>query len=226
MQIKMKALLKDIIPFFSSAKNDLEEEFSKNVVTHFFKKDTFLTLEGDECNYFPIIKSGIVRVYKVGSKGQEITLYRINPGESCVLTISCLLAKNKFPAYAIVEKDCEILSVSAEKLREWMKKYDLWSEYIYNYLSKVLVNVIKIIENISFKKIDVRILEYLVGQYLQKGKQLILTHQQIAFDIGTAREVVSRSLKELESLSLISLSRGKIIINNLSELNRKLSYLQ
>lgn len=222
----MKKLLKDIIPFFSSAKNDLEKEFEKHAVSHFFKKEVFLTLEGDNCNYFPIIKSGIVRVYKVGSQGQEITLYRIHPGESCILTISCLLAKNKFPAFAVVEKDCEILLVSAEKLREWMKKYDLWSDYIYNYLSEVLVNVLQIVENISFKKINVRLLEYLVEQYLQNGNQLFLTHQQIAFDIGTAREVVSRSLKEFESSNLISLSRGKINILDVSELEKQLSYLQ
>lgn len=222
----MKKLLKDIIPFFSSAKNDLEKEFEKHAVSHFFKKEVFLTLEGDNCNYFPIIKSGIVRVYKVGSQGQEITLYRIHPGESCILTISCLLAKNKFPAFAVVEKDCEILLVSAEKLREWMKKYDLWSDYIYNYLSEVLVNVLQIVENISFKKINVRLLEYLVEQYLQNGNQLFLTHQQIAFDIGTAREVVSRSLKEFESSNLISLSRGKINIFDVSELEKQLSYLQ
>ncbi|MBK8943901.1 MAG: Crp/Fnr family transcriptional regulator [Ignavibacteriae bacterium] len=222
----MKIHLKEIIPFFSNVSNAIEKEFSDNVLSHTFKKGTFITMEGDKCSYFPIIKSGVIRVYKVGYTGQEITLYRINPGESCILTISCLLAQNKFPAIAVVEKDCEVLLITAEKIREWIRKYDIWAEYIYNYLSKVLMNVLKIIENISFKKIDVRIIEYLIEQNSKQGKILELTHQQIAYDIGTAREVVSRTLKELESQNIISQTRGKIIIDQLSELNKRLTYLQ
>lgn len=222
----MNNQLKEIIPFFISASNSIEAEFSNNIISHSFKKGTFITMEGDKCNYFPIIKTGVIRVYKVGNTGQEITLYRINPGESCILTISCLLAQNNFPAIAVVEKDCEVLLVTADKIREWIRKYDMWAEYIYNYLSKVLMNVLKIIENISFKKIDVRIIEYLIEQNSKLGKTLELTHQQIAYDIGTAREVVSRTLKELESQNIISQTRGKIIIIHLTELNKRLTYLQ
>ncbi len=218
--------LKEIIPFFNNASIAIEKEFSENVISHSFKKGNVITMEGDKCNYFPIIKSGVIRVYKVGYTGQEITLYRINSGESCILTISCLLAQNNFPAIAVVEKDCEVLLITAEKIREWIRKYDIWAEYIYNYLSKVLMNVLKIIENISFKRIDVRIIEYLIEQSSKHGKTLVLTHQQIAYDIGTAREVVSRTLKELESKNIISQVRGKIFINEHSELNKRLTYLQ
>ncbi len=222
----MKDYLNKIVPFFKNVSDEISTEFENNSIYQSFKKGTFLTMEGDPCNYFPIIKSGIIRVYKVGSSGQEITLYRINPGESCILTISCLLAKNDFPAIAVVENDSEVLLVTADKLREWIRKYDIWAEYIYNYLSKVLMNVLKIIENISFKKMDVRIVEYLLENYNKMGKSLTLTHQQIAHDIGTAREVVSRTLKDLESNKSISQSRGKIVITNISELQKKLTYLQ
>lgn len=218
--------LSKIIPFFSSASEEINSEFAKNCMEQSFKKGVVLSMEGDSVTYFPILKSGTIRVYKVGSSGQEITLYRINPGESCILTISCLLAKNNFPAIAAVEKDSEVLLITAATLREWIKKYDVWAEYIYNYLSKVLMNVLKIIENISFKKMDVRIIEYLIENFKKKGKILQLTHQQIAHDIGTAREVVSRTLKDLEAQKNISQSRGKIIIENPKELGKKLIYLQ
>ncbi|MCB0742544.1 MAG: Crp/Fnr family transcriptional regulator [Ignavibacteriae bacterium] len=218
--------LSKIVPFFSSASEEINSEFAKNCMAQSFKKGVVLSMEGDSVTYFPILKSGTIRVYKVGSSGQEITLYRINRGESCILTISCLLAKNNFPAIAAVEKDCEVLLITATKLREWIKKYDVWAEYIYNYLSKVLMNVLKIIENISFKKMDVRIIEYLIENFKKKGKILQLTHQQIAYDIGTAREVVSRTLKDLEAQKNISQSRGKIIIENPKELGKKLIYLQ
>lgn len=222
----MVAELSKIVPFFSNASEAINLEFAKNCMTQSFRKGTVLSMEGDSVTYFPIIKSGLIRVYKVGSSGQEITLYRINPGESCILTISCLLAQNNFPAIAVVEKDSEVLLITSAKLREWIRKYDIWAEYIYNYLSKVLMNVLKIIDNISFKKMDVRIIEYLIESSTEKGKTLKVTHQQIAYDIGTAREVVSRTLKDLESKNNISQSRGKIIINNISELQKKLVYLQ
>jgi len=218
--------LKDIIPFFISVNEKIERDFSEIAVAQYFRKGTFISMEGDSCNYFPIIKSGIIRVYKVGNKGQEITLYRINSGESCILTISCLLAQNKFPAIAVVEEDSEVLLVPAATLREWIRKYEIWAEYIYNYLSEVLMNVLEIIENISFKKIDVRIIEFLINYSLKHSKTIKLTHQQIAYDIGTAREVVSRTLKELELQNIISQTRGKIVVNDISKLQKKIAYLQ
>lgn len=222
----MKTALKEIIPFFSSAGNEIETEFSLHVLAHKFNKGTFITMEGDKCNYFPIIKSGVIRVYKVGSNGQEITLYRINAGESCILTISCLLSKNEFPAIAVVEENSEVLLVPADILRLWIRKYEIWSEYIYNYLSHVLMNVLSIIDNISFKRTDVRIIEYLIEYYSKHGEIIKLTHQQIAHDIGTAREVVSRTLKDLELQKAIRQSRGKIELIDIPALQKRITYLQ
>ncbi len=99
-----------------------------------------------------------------------MTLYRIEPGESCVLTMSCLLGKNTFPAIAVVENDCEVFLIPSDKLRNWILKYPKWNEYIFNYLSNVLVNVIGLLEDITFKRMDSRILEYLVDLSFRTGK--------------------------------------------------------
>ena len=78
----------EILPFFENAEDNLITDFQKYHLIKTFDKGQFLTMEGDECGYFPIVKSGVVRVYKLSENGQEFTLYRINPGESCILTIS------------------------------------------------------------------------------------------------------------------------------------------
>ena len=152
--------LNKLVDFFANAGEKLVSDFRKNAIIQNFKKGTYLSMEGDSCNYFPIVKSGLIRVFKLGPKGQEMTLYRIEPGQSCILTISCLLSDHEFPALAVVEEDCEVVLIQENVLKEWLNKYNEWNQYIFNYLSKVLFNVLKILENISFKKTDTRILEY------------------------------------------------------------------
>ncbi len=225
-KVVMDVSLDKLVDFFAEADNKLIEEFSQKAVMQSFKKDTYLSMEGDSCKYFPIVKSGLIRVFKLGPRGQEITLYRIERGQSCILTISCLLAKHSFPALAVVEEDCEVILIPENILRDWMSRFSLWNQYIFDYLSKVLLNVLKILENISFKRTDTRIIEYLLTLSHQHGNTLNVTHQKIALDIGTAREVVSRALKNFENQKLIKLSRGKINILDMKKLESELALLQ
>lgn len=218
--------LGEIVPHFENAPESLIEDFKRQRISKVFKKGTSITLEGDQCIYFPIVKSGVVRVYMLGNNGQEITLYRIEPGESCILTISCLLSNKNFPAYTYVEKDSEILLVANNVLKEWVSKYDSWAQYIYNYLSSVLINVLNLIDDLTFKRTDTRIYEYLIENYVKHGKVIKTTHKEIAYDLGTAREVVSRILKELESEILITIHRGEIVVKDIDAIKRRVKYLQ
>ena len=103
----MPAKLSSIIPFFENAPQEIDTDFERNVIVKKIPKGQFIAMEGEDCNYLPIVSSGIVRVYKLSPNGNEITLYRINPGESCILTISCLLTNKKFPAIAFTESETE-----------------------------------------------------------------------------------------------------------------------
>ncbi len=218
--------LGDLVEFFLNADEKLETSFKQNAIMQSFPKGTYISMEGDSCKFFPIVKSGLIRVFKLGPRGQEMTLYRIEPGQSCILTISCLLSNHDFPAIAMVEEDCEVVLIEERTMKEWMSKYSIWSNYIFDYLSQVLLNVLKVLENVSFKNTDIRILEYLITASAQQGDSIITTHQQIALEIGTAREVVSRSLKSLERQNLVRLSRGKINVPNLKKLQKELTLLK
>lgn len=222
----MKQKLSELVEFFINAESKIDDEFQQHGIVQKFSRGTFVSMQGDNCNYFPIIKSGTIRVYKISPGGQEMTLYRIKKGESCILTISCLLSNNKFPAVAIVEQDCEVILVPAKVITDWMNRFTIWNEYIYDYLSKVLITVISLVEDITFKRVDIRIAEYLMTAFHAKGKIIKATHQQIAADLGTAREVVSRILKDFEKQKFISLKRGKLIIEDPLMIQKRLAYIQ
>ena len=216
----------EILPFFKNADDELINSFHKNHVTKTFTKGQFLTMEGDSCGYFPIVKSGIVRVYKLGENGQEFTLYRINPGESCILTISCILSNNQFPALAYIEEKCEVILVPSDTFNGWIEKYKLWNDYVFSYMSSILNKVISVVESLVFTRTDLRIADFLFKNSLKVGKELNITHQSIANELGTAREVVSRILKNLEKEKILEISRGKITIIDLAKLRTKIKLLQ
>lgn len=217
----MNNKINDIIPFFKNSSNDLIDDFNKNHIFKKIPKGQFIAMEGENCNYLPIVKSGIVRVYKLSPNGQEMTLYRIHPGESCILTISCLLTKRKFPAVAFTEIDSEVLLVEAKTLKRWLNNYNLWREFIFNYMSNIIFKVINLLEETTFSRTETRITDFLLERAKINGSELKLTHQQIASEIGTSREVVSRILKELEYQGALKLFRGNISILDVSKLQKK-----
>lgn len=168
--------------------------------------------KGDSCTFFALMLSGKVRVYKAGETGREITLYRFGKGESCILTASCILSRNSFPAAAVTEEETEAILVPRELFREYIKQYDTWRNYFFDVLSERLSEVMEIVNEIAFRKMDARIAEYLAGASIDS--KVNATHQQIAAELGTSREVVSRILSDFERSGLVKLDRGKIMIIN------------
>lgn len=210
----------EYIPFYKSAGEKLKGELE--IISLFKKipKGTFISLEGDRCNFISFVASGRARVYKLGESGREITLYRLETGESCILTASCILSQRTFPAIAVAETEIEAILIPSEIFRGWIKVHDEISGYVFNLLSDRLGAVIEVIEEIAFKNMDKRIAEFLISRKSNKN-EVKITHQEIAGDLGTSREVVSRILKDFEHEQLVNLSRGTILIKNLDGLGTK-----
>ena len=167
-------------------------------------------MEGDDPAYFALVLDGKIRVYKTGGSGREITLYRFGSGEGCILTASCIIGNSSFPAYALCEENTRCVLVPSELVRKFFGNYNSWQKYIFSLLSKRLNEVIEIIDEVAFKNMDCRIAEYLLknssGGFVEK------THGNIASDLGTSREVVSRIIREFENRNMISHERGIIRI--------------
>lgn len=210
--ILIKNKLLDLLPFLSKESfKDLDMFFNSGIHQK-LPKDKIISVEGDSCSFFSFLLKGVIRVYKIGSSGREITLYRINQGGSCILTASCILSSKKFPAMAVTEEDTEVISFPADLFKDWVSRYSVWQQYVFNLVSERLSDVISVVEEIAFKKVDLRIVEKLIHFLSENINPIELTHQELASDIGTSREVVSRILKDFEEKKIISISRGQIKI--------------
>ncbi len=172
------------------------------------EKDRFVFHAGDLCSSFLVLQKGSVRVQLVSASGREVTLYRIGPGGTCILTTSCLLGHENYPAEAIAECDIDALAVPAESFQAALDQSRSFRDFVFDGFSKRLTNVIRKIEQIAFTSIDARLARALMA-CADKGTESI-THQELAVELGTAREVVSRHLKNLESRGWLRLGRGRI----------------
>lgn len=176
--------------------------------------DQHICMEGSHCSSLALVLSGTARVYKLGESGKEITLYRVEAGESCVLTLSCIVTGKLFPAFAMSETNVEAIIIPTSKVRSWMEQQPSWRDYGWRLIANRLADVISLVEEITFKRMDDRLARYLEQQRQQHGERLSITHQQIAADLGTSREVISRLLKDLEQRGELSLGRGQIVLTN------------
>jgi len=178
--------------------------------------------EGAECSHLALVLSGNARVYKLGESGREITLYRVGPGQSCVLTASCIQSHQPFPAFAECEQAVEAVLIPAGDLNRWMAESAPWRDYVFSLVAKRMANIIGLVEEVVFRRMDRRIAAYLLSRCRDADTETIqATHQEIASDLGTSREVVSRILKDLETGGHISVARGAITIRNQQKLQEK-----
>ena len=172
---------------------------------------------GDECGRLMLIVEGRLRIYRTTPDGREITLYRLASGESCVLTAACIMSHEAFPAMAETIGDVEALLIPADDARRWLTGWPAWCTFIFRLVSQRLTEVIVLLEEVAFERMNVRIAHYLLE--LTAGEPVLQsTHQRIADDLGTSREVVSRIVKAFETSGLIETSRGTIVVRDRSRL--------
>src|SRR5512143_1768363 len=177
------------LPLLQHAEAPLVQDFQRAA---FFAKipvgsDVFL--EGERVDAIALLISGVVRVYKIGEMGREITLYRFGNGESCILTANAILNQKTFPAVAVVESEAEAVMIPADTFRDWVRRHDLWREFVFELLSQRLSSVMSILDEVVFRRMDARIAALLLGT-AQAGARIEITHQEIAAELGTSREVV------------------------------------
>ena len=172
-------------------------------------KDVFV--EGDHVNAIALLLSGVVRVYKIGETGREITLYRFGLGQSCILTANAILSEKSFPAIATVEEDAEAVMIPADVFQDWIGRHALWREFVFELLSERLMTVMAIVDEVAFQRMDRRIALWILEQAARQNP-IAVTHQEIASDLGSSREVISRILEDFSQQALTESSRGKITV--------------
>ena len=176
----------------------------------------FAFRSGDHCNAYFILVDGSVRVQLLSAEGREITLYRVRPGGTCVLTTSCLLGRQDYPAEAIAETAVETIVIPADFFQSALDRIPAFREQVFSGFSGRLTNMIDRISELAFTPIDARLAGALLDMYRDGDEHV--THQQLAVELGTAREVVSRHLKRFETRGWLRLGRGRISITDAESL--------
>jgi CRP/FNR family transcriptional regulator len=166
---------------------------------------TQLFAEGSVCRQFPLVLSGSIRVAKVG-EGRELQLYRVGPGESCVLTSSCLVGSRDYPATGVVESDVRLVVLPRAVFEQLMAQHPPFRQYVFGLFAERLTDLMGLVEAIAFHRLDRRLAAALLGH----GKVIEATHQQLADELGSVREIVTRVLRSFAEQGLVSLGRGSI----------------
>lgn len=209
MVIDNKTFL-DIFPVFRKSSADLVDTIIASSTGKKFDKNAFLYTEGDRCSGIGLFLEGEVRVFKTGKSGREITLYEMFSGDTCILNASSILSNSFYPANAQCVTDVSVLLLPKDIFIKLISDYQEMRSFIFSLLSQRLATIIEIVEDVAFGKLDTRLKDYLIEK--AQDNILNLTHQQIANDLGSSREVISRLLKDFEKRGKISMSRRKIKI--------------
>lgn len=172
---------------------------------------------GDACLNFILVLNGTLRVQKVSADGHEIVLFKVSAGNTCNLTNTCLLASHAYPAEGIADTDCEVLLVGTTDFHQALTRFESLRQLVFGSIDNDINNIVDLLEAVAFEPLNQRLAHLLI---LRAGDQgpIRVTHQALATELGTAREVVSRLLKEFEALGLIHRRRGKIQILDMVKL--------
>jgi CRP/FNR family transcriptional regulator len=181
--------------------------------TRTFDKNEIIQNDAVKIHDLPIVSKGSIRVMQQDEEGREMFLYHIQPGETCIMSFLGGLHNEKSKISAVAEEESEVILIPITKMSEVIAKLPTWFEYIFNVYYQRFDELLNVVNELTFKKMDERLLHYLQKKKAAIGSyELSLTHEEIANQMGTSRVVISRLLKKLEQEGLIELSRNQITL--------------
>jgi len=178
---------------------------------------TVLFQPGAECGNFLFLIEGSVRVQMVAENGREIVLYRVAGGETCIMTTACLMAHKGYGAEGVAETDFRAAAIPESVFRGLLGASEGFREFVFTAYGTRLADLMLLIEEVAFRRLDLRLADFLLKHRDAEGN-LETTHQAIAVELGSVREVVSRVLKEFERKGWVTLARGCIGVARGAEL--------
>lgn len=203
--------LEQITEFKSSP--ELVEKLYQHSIQKEYEAGSIILNENASIRSIPIVTRGTLKVIRTEEDGREILLYYIKAGESCIMSFLGGMHNETSKVKAEVEEDAEVLFLPMDKVALFIKEYPQWLDYIFRLYHKRFEELLEIVNAITFKKVDDRLLSLLYKkQELTDNNTLNITHEQLANELGTARTVVSRLLKQLEENGTVRLGRNKITI--------------
>lgn len=169
---------------------------------------------GKPCRGFPLVLEGSVRVAKSSESGREILLYRVEPGQACILSGGCLLGHADYSARGVAEEDVTLVLVAPELFRELMVESEPFRQFVFAMYGERLAEVMELVDEVAFRRLDQRLARLLV----ERGPVIEITHQKLADELGSVREIVSRLLRQFELRGWVQLGRERVTVSDPSGL--------
>lgn len=200
--------------FFHNARETLRHEILESAERVSLPAGFHPFQEGSGCPGVAFVGAGDIRVFKVSREGREITLYHVGQGETCLLTLNAAMGNSSYPASAVVEAPVEAVAVPVDSFRAWVRRDDSMRVFVFEQMAHRISHLMALIHDVVFQRLDRRLADYLLSRQVEPGTDTVLdvTHNAIAAELGSAREVISRVLKELEREGAVELGRGHIEI--------------
>jgi len=207
--------IKELFPVFSQT--ELIDEIVEKGQYMSLPSKTPILSAGSVIQAIPIVFSGSLKVVREEQSGQSVFLYYIREGESCALTLSSCLKRETSSAIAYTESETQLVALPVESVYNFVRRYPSWNDFVIQTFNSRFEELLQLVDNVCFQKIDSRLIKYLnTSCTLLKTKELTISHQEIANDLATSREVISRLLKQLEKKGGVKLSRGKLTVLDLN----------
>ena len=176
-----------------------------------FKEGDILIDFGDYIKKMPLLIEGAIKILREDFDEGEMLLYFIEKGDTCAMTMACCIGEAKSEIKAVAETDGKIIMIPVTKMEEWLGKYKSWRNYVFNNYNNRLKEMLSAIDSLAFMNMEERLLNYLFDKCkINHSREIFSTHKEIAYDLHSSREVISRLLKALEIKGRIKLNRASV----------------
>jgi len=206
--MELHEIVKKNFPFFEAA---LRDAITENGILKEYEADEPLIREDQFIRSFPILLAGYIRVTRMDTDGHELLLYYLQPGEVCTVSLSCCMDRTRSKVKAVAEEPTTAILLPVELLDNWMSNFQTWKEFVMFSMRKRFDELLDTLDSIAFTKMDERLERFFRDRFRTGGARVYTgSHQDIALQLNTSREVISRLLKQMERLGMIRLSRNHI----------------
>lgn len=206
--------LSKVFPHLSS--DELLTEIEKFGQKKSFKAGDIIIDMGDTIKFMPLLLEGVIKVVREDQEEHELLMYYLHPGDTCAVSLTCCGSGQNSEIRAIAEDDVELVMIPTDYIDKWSFEFQGWKNFIMETYHKRFEELLNTIDEIAFKKMDERLKNYLKKKALVNEKNIInATHMEIANDLNSSREVISRLLKQLEKKGEIKLGRNSIDVSEL-----------
>lgn len=193
--------------------SDLKKEIAEAGYSKSFAAGSVIVDIHSYIKTIPVVISGSIKVIKTDEAGNEILLYYITAGQSCIVSVLASMNNETSKIKAVIEEDAEILLLPTQKTKEWIRTYPEWTDFIFNLYQKRFDELLEVLNAVAFQKIDARLMHLLKQKkQLYQSAEINVTHQQLADELGITREATSRVLKQMEHSGMLQLSRNRIML--------------